>query len=168
MQDLRTLLKLLIQSPLEFVLVGGFAAVLHGCNQTTRDIDICITYSPEQVSLLQEILKPFHPRYRMEDSKRSFLDTPNDLSKKQDFHLITDLGPLDVIGHIEGIGGYYVVLENSQEIEIYGGKCRLISIDDLIRSKKALGRHRDLVTAMELEAIREENLKMEGRARGCS
>ena len=39
---------------------------------------------------------------------------------------------------------------------MYGGWCHLISIDDLIRSKKALGRHRDLVTAMELEAIREE------------
>ena len=69
--------------------------------------------------------------------------------------MITDLGPLDVISHIEGVGGYFNVLENSQELEMYGGWCHLISIDDLIRSKKALGRHRDLVTAMELEAIRE-------------
>lgn len=156
MQDLQALLKLLIQSPVEFVLVGGFAAVLHGCNQTTRDIDICIVYSPEQTRLLREILTPFHPRHRMEDSKRSFLDTPKDLSKKQDFHLITDLGPLDVINHVKGVGSFYDALKNSQEIEIYEGKCRLISLDDLIKSKKALGRHRDLVTAMELEAIRKE------------
>ena len=155
MQDLQALLKLLVQSPVEFVLVGGFAAVLHGCNQTTRDIDICIVYSPEQIRLLRDLLKPFDPRHRMEDLKRSFIDTPKDLSKKQDFHLITDLGPLDVISHIEGVGGYFNVLENSQELEMYGGWCHLISIDDLIRSKKALGRHRDLVTAMELEAIRE-------------
>lgn len=153
MQDLQALLKLLIQSPVDFVLVGGYAAVLHGSNQITRDIDICIIYSPEQIFLLREILKPFHPRHRMEEAKRSFLNTPKDLSEKQDFHLITDLGPLDVIHHIEGVGGYHHVLEKSQEIEIYGGRCHLISIDDLIRSKKALGRHRDLVTAMELEAI---------------
>lgn len=74
----------------------------------------------------------------------------------QDLHLMTDLGPLDVISHVMGVGGYYDVLKNSQEIELYGSRCYLISIDDLIKSKKALGRHRDLVTAMELEAIRKE------------
>ena len=39
MQNLQKLLQFLVQSPLDFVLIGGFAAVLHGCNQTTRDID---------------------------------------------------------------------------------------------------------------------------------
>jgi len=146
--DLQALLKLLIHSPVEFVLVGGFAAVLHGCNQTTRDIDICVVYSHEQIRLLREILEPFHPKHRMEYPKRSFLDTPGDLSKEQDFYLLTDLGELDVITRVEGIGNYYDVLQNSLEIEIFGGTCRLISIDDLIQSKKALGRHRDLVTAM--------------------
>jgi hypothetical protein len=158
-QDLQALLKLLIQSPVEFVLIGGFAAVLHGCNQTTRDIDICVVYSSEQVYLLREVLKPFHPRHRMEEAKGSFLDTPKDLSEKQDFHLITDLGPLDVIYHVEGVGNYYDVLQNSQEIELYEGTCYLVSIDDLIKCKRTLGRHRDLVTAMELEAIRKERKK---------
>ena len=156
MQDLQALLKLLVHSPLDFVLVGGFAAVLHGSNQTTRDIDVCVIHSPEQVTLLRDFLKPFHPRHRMENPQRSFFDIPEDVSQEQDFHLATDLGPLDLISHIEGVGGFYDVLKNSGEIEIYGGKCRLISIEDLIKSKKALGRHRDLVTAMELEAIRKE------------
>ena len=156
MQGLQALLKLLIHSPVEFVLVGGFAAVLHGCNQTTRDIDICVVYSSEQIFTLREILRPLHPKHRMEDQKRSFMDTPEDLSQKQDFHLITDLGVLDIISHIEGVGNYYDVLKNSQEIVIYGGRCHLISIDDLIKSKKTLGRHRDLATVAELEAIRKE------------
>ena len=153
MQDLQALLKLLVHSPVDFVLIGGFAAVLHGGNQTTRDIDICIVYSLEQVSLLRDLLKPYHPQHRTEKEKRPFLDIPG---KEQDFHLITDLGNLDVITRVKGIGDYYDVLKNSREIDIYGGKCRLISIDDLIKAKKALGRHRDLVTAMELEAIRNE------------
>lgn len=154
MQNLQTLLKLLTQSPLEFILVGGFAAVLHGCNQTTRDIDICIVHSPEQIQLLQKILKSHHPRYRMTDKEISFLDSPPNFSKKQDLHFITDLGVVDIVAHIEGIGDYYDVLKNSEEIEIYESKCRLISLEDLILSKKKLGRHRDLVTVMELEAIR--------------
>lgn len=158
-QDLQALLRLLIHSPVEFVLIGGFAAVLHGCNQTTRDIDICILYSQEQIRILRDTLKSFHPRYRTEDSHPSFLESPEDLSQKQDFHLTTDLGVLDVITSVKGVGGYYSVLEKSREIEIYGGICRLISIEDLIKSKKTLGRHRDLVTVMELEAILEEKKK---------
>ena len=74
----------------------------------------------------------------------------------QDLHLETDLGILDVIGHVEGIGNYYDVLEKSDEINLYGGKCRLISIEALIKAKKKLGRHRDLATAAELEAIMEK------------
>ena len=156
MQNLQALLKLLVNSQVEFVLVGGFAAVLHGCNQTTRDIDICVLYSPEQIQLLRELLKPFHPQHRITDPKVCFLDMPRDLSEKQDFHLVTDLGVLDVINYVEGVGSYYDVLKNSKEIEIYGGRCHLISIEDLIKSKKTLGRHRDLATVMELEAILKE------------
>lgn len=151
MQNLQALLKLLVHSQIDFVLVGGFAAVLHGCNQSTRDIDICIVYSPEQIQLLQNLLKPFHPQHRIGDQKTSFTDM--DTSKKQDFHLVTDLGVLDVISHVEGIGDYYDILKRSEEIKIYGGKCHLISINDLIKSKKVLGRHRDLTIIMELEII---------------
>ena len=155
-KDLQALLKLLIHSPIDFVLVGGFAAVLHGSNQTTRDIDICILYSPDELHLLRDLLKPYHPRHRMEDGRRPFHDIPE---KEQDLHLKTDLGDLDVIRQVKGVGDYYDVLKKSTEIEIYGGKCRLISIDDLIKGKKALGRYRDLVTVLELEAIQNENKK---------
>lgn len=161
MQNLQALLKLLVHSPIDFVLVGGFAAVLHGCNQTTRDIDICILYSPEQIERLREILAPFHPLYRVGDVSRSFLDLRVDLSKKQDLHLSTDLGVLDVITDVKGVGDYYDLLARSDEIELYQGKCRLIGIDDLIKSKKALGRHRDLVVVEELEAILKERKKIQ-------
>lgn len=156
MQNLQALLKLLIHSPIDFILIGGFAAVLHGCNQTTRNIDICVGLSPEQLQLLRDLLKPIHPQHRTVSPKTSFLDTTQDLSQKQDFHLVTDLGVLDIVSQVKGVGDYYDVLKNSEEIDIYGGHCRLISIDDLITSKKALGRHRDLVTVMELEAVRNE------------
>ncbi|HCU24131.1 MAG TPA: hypothetical protein DF383_03860, partial [Deltaproteobacteria bacterium] len=77
-------------------------------------------------------------------------------SEEQDFYLVTDLGILDIVSRVEGVGDYYDVLQNSEEIDMYGGKCRIIGIADLIQSKKKLGRHRDLLTVMELEAIREE------------
>jgi len=157
--DLQSLLKTLIHSPVDFILVGGFAAVLHGCNQITRDIDICILYSPEQIELLRGTLKPFHSVHRKMKPQKSFLDFPKDLSKKQDFYLKTDLGTLDIITSVAGIGEYLNVLKNCLEVEILGGRCFLISVEDLIKSKKTLGRHRDLIVVEELEAILEEQKK---------
>ena len=68
MRNLQSLLKLLVHSPIEFVLVGGYAAILHGANQTTRDIDICILYSVDQIQRLRSILASLHPRYRIDSS----------------------------------------------------------------------------------------------------
>ncbi|MBX7149870.1 nucleotidyltransferase [bacterium] len=154
MQNLHNLLKLLVHSPLDFIIVGGFAAVLHGCHQTTRDIDICILNSPEQIDHLKALLAPYHPCLRT--TGESFLQTT---SLEGDLHLVTDLGMLDVISSVIGVGSYYSVLKNSVEIDILDGKCRLISIDDLIKCKRELGRHRDLAVAEELEAIKQENNK---------
>lgn len=159
MQNLQSLLKFLVKSPLDFVIIGGFAAVLHGCNQTTRDIDICLMLSPEQIELLREILKPLHPKLRTTSKKQSFLVYPQDLTNVKNLYLETDLGVFDVVSHVEGVGNFYDVLKNAKEIELYENRCHVISIDDLIKSKKALGRHRDLVIVEELEVIRKENEK---------
>jgi len=156
-QNLQGLLEILVKSPLDFVIVGGFAAVLHGCNQTTRDVDICLVLSPEQVLLLRQILKPLHPKHRMTSEKLSFLVHPEDVSTIKNLYLETDLGVLDVVSHIEGVGDFYDVLKNASQIEMYGGQCYLISINDLIKSKKALGRHRDLAVVDELEVIKSES-----------
>lgn len=156
MQNLQKLLEFLVQSPLDFVLIGGFAAVLHGCNQSTRDIDICLVLSPNQIQLLREVLKPLNPRHRMTTQKLSFLTEPKDLTGIKNLYLETDLGVLDIVSQVEAVGDFHDVLKNAAEIEIYGGHCHLISIDNLIQSKKALGRHRDLVVVEELEAIQRE------------
>lgn len=96
----------------------------------------------------------------MDKAKTSFLESPENLSEEQDLYLGTDLGFLDVISRVEGVGGYYDVLQNSEEMEMFGGKCSIIGIEDLIKSKIKLGRHRDLTTVMELEAILAEKKKI--------
>ncbi|MBU0505608.1 MAG: nucleotidyltransferase [bacterium] len=157
MQDLQDLLKFLIHSPIDFVIVGGFAAVIHGCNQTTRDIDICLTLSNEQIILLQKTLEPINPRHRKQKEKPQFQRDNQNVEKFNNLHLETDLGVLDIITQVEGVGDYYDILKNSQEIELFGGRCFVISLEDLIKAKKTLGRHRDLVIVEELEAIKKEN-----------
>ena len=156
MQNLQKLLQFLVQSRLELVIIGGFAAVLHGCNQTTRDIDVCFILSPEQIALLRETLKPLNPRHRMTPEKLSFLEYPKDLEGVKNLYLETDLGILDIISHVEAVGDFNAVAKNAAEIEIYGNRCRLISIEDLIKSKEALGRQKDLVVVEELKSIKNE------------
>lgn len=156
MSNLQHLLKFLIKSPVDFVIVGGFAAVLHGCNQTTRDIDICLVLNSEQIRLLRKVLKPLNPKIRTAHERPSFLTTPKDVTNIKELHLETDLGVLDIISNVENVGNYYDVLKNSVELELFAGRCFVISIDDLIKSKKALGRHRDLAVVEELEAIKKE------------
>jgi hypothetical protein len=154
-QSPQELLKFLVKSPLDFVIIGGFAAVLHGCEQTTRDIDICLVLNEDQVRLLNEVLAPLHPKYRTTSEKTPFqIADIKDFT--QDLHLETDFGILDIVSHVKGVGDFYDVLKNADEFELYGGKCHLISIDDLIKSKKVLGRHRDLTVIEELEAIKQE------------
>lgn len=155
MQNLEGLLEFLAKSPLDFILIGGFAAVLHGSNQTTRDIDICLVLSPQHIDELRRILKPLHPKHRMTAEKWSFLEHPADVRRIKNLYLETDLGVLDIVTHVEAVGDFYDVLRNASEIELYGGKCFLISLEDLIKSKRALGRHRDLVVVEELEAMQD-------------
>lgn len=156
MQDLEKLLKILIVSPLDFVVIGGFAAVLHGCDQSTRDVDICLVLSPENVQNLRAILAPLHPKIRTSKEKLSFLEHPHQLNNLTNLHLETDFGILDLVSHVQAVGDYYDVLKNAKTIQLYGHECHLIDIDDLIRCKKSLAGHRDLAVAEELEAIKNE------------
>ena len=153
---MQKLLKFLTDSPLDFVIIGGFAAVLHGSNYTTRDLDICILFSKEEWEALKEILKPIHPKIRSMQNKVSLFDFDVDYSKIESLHLETDLGLLDLVSHVPSVGTYFDVLKNAEEIELYGKPAFVISIDDLIKSKKSLGRHRDLMVVEELEAIKKE------------
>ena len=65
-------------------------------------------------------------------------------------------GAVDVLTSIKGVGDYARVRQASVEIEIFGRRCRVISIADLICAKEALARPKDLLAAQELRAIVEQ------------
>ena len=65
MQNFRQLLERLVDSGLEFVIVGGYAAVTHGSSFVTRDLDICMDLSNETVAKLRAVLAQWNPKHRM-------------------------------------------------------------------------------------------------------
>jgi len=57
-------LKALSERGVNFVVIGGYAATLHGSAYLTRDLDICYERTPENMERLVSALRPFHPRLR--------------------------------------------------------------------------------------------------------
>lgn len=159
MSDLQALLARLADAGIEFVLVGGYAAVLHGSSMLTRDVDVCARLDAESVEALREALRDLHPVHRMARPPQSLLDEPPPGEGVRNLYLNTDLGTLDVLGSITGVGGFRRVVEGAIEIELSGRRMRVIGLGDLIAAKEALGREKDLIVAKELRALRE---RMEG------
>ncbi|MBN8482734.1 MAG: hypothetical protein J0L88_14220 [Xanthomonadales bacterium] len=155
MSDLQTLLRGPVDGGLGFVLVGGYAAMLHGSSLLTRDLDVCAMLAPDNVEKLREVFRDAHPVHRLSTPRRSFLDYPESGVTLQNLHLSTDLGTLDVLGRIDGVGDHARVARNAVDIELFGRSVRAMSLDDLILAKEAPGRDKDRIAARELRAIRE-------------
>jgi hypothetical protein len=71
--------------------------------------------------------------------------------------LTTSVGDLDLLGEVTGGGRYEDLLAHSQSIPLLGTTCRCVSLDGLIRIKRAAGRPKDLEAIAELEALRAES-----------
>lgn len=154
MQNLNLLLKILNEKKLDFVIVGGFAAIVHGASQVTKDLDICVTLSESDVKKLRVALEKFHPKHRMTPQKLSFLEHPQQISSLKNLYLQTDLGVIDILSQITGVGDFTKITQNAITIDLMGFPCKVISLDDLIQAKKAMGSPKDLQTVAELEIIK--------------
>ena len=71
-------------------------------------------------------------------------------------YLRTDFGPVDVPSSILGVGEFDRVRAASIQVDLFERTCRVISLDELILAKEALGREKDLLAARELRAVREK------------
>ena len=156
MVRLNQLIERLSDAGIDFVIVGGFAGMLHGSTLVTRDLDVCVVLSAENVARLREVFRDLRPRHRFASPKLSFLDNPEPGVALNNLYLETELGPIDLLGSIKGVGDFQRVHAASIEIELFGRRCRVISIEALIQAKAAMGRDKDLIAVKELRAIAEK------------
>jgi hypothetical protein len=155
--ELNRLFQRLCDAEIDFVIVGGYAAMLHGSSLLTRDLDVCAVLTDQNVAKLREVLRELNPTHRFTPQRLSFLDNPDPGVALKNLYLQTQWGPVDVLSSITGVGDFERVREASIEIELFGRRCRVISVEDLIRAKEALGREKDRFAAKELRAIQEKN-----------
>ena len=118
MTELNRLLQRLSDAKIDFVIVGGFAAMLHGSSLLTRDLDVCAVLTAENLDKLRDVFRDLHPVHRMTPQRLSFLDNPDPGSSLNNLYLQTDLGPLDLLSTITGVGDFERVRSASIEVEL--------------------------------------------------
>ena len=153
MQNFSQLLQRLADAGLDFVIVGGYAAITHGSAYLTRDVDICAVLTEENVARLRQALADWNPKHRMTPQRLSFLTHPPVGQPLNNLYLQTDMGVIDIITSVLGVGDFVRLRDKAEELEVDGRHYRVISLADLIQAKVAMGREKDLLTAKELRAI---------------
>jgi hypothetical protein len=148
------LLEHLVKAGVDFVIVGGFAGVVHGCTYVTQDIDICCNFSADNLLALQKGISDLHPVHRMTPNRKKLKLTKQTCGQFKNLYLDTNIGQLDCLSFIDGIGDYQQVKLSSKVVEVENIQIRVLSVDALIESKKAMNRPRDKEAILQLEAIK--------------
>lgn len=153
---LTEILRGLHDANVECVVVGGLAANLHGSPRITADLDICYNPAPENRDRLARLLEGWHAYLRGLEPGLPFVMDARTMANAPVLTLTTDLGDVDVMDRIAGVGAYAAVKAASAEHYLQGIHTRVLTLDALIAAKRATGRRKDRQDLIELEALREE------------
>lgn len=135
---------------LEAILIGNAAAALQGAPVTTVDFDFMFRKTPTNLRKLKrladslgcQVLRPYYPAsglYRLVDDERGL--------------------QIDFMSVVRGIRSFEGLRRRSSRVEFGGRPLWVARLDDIIRSKKALGRPRDRAVLEILERTRDEKKK---------
>lgn len=152
------LFGVLAEHAVDYVLVGGLAAVLHGSTALTNDADIVPAADPANLERLADALRALDARLRSPDDPDGVAFDPHPalLASMAVLNLTTRCGDLDLVLTPAGLGGYDEVVVGSGELDLLGSRVRVASLRDIIRSKEAAGRAKDHATLPILYALEEE------------
>ena len=152
--DLEALLRALSEAGVEYIVVGGAAAVIHGAPITTQDLDIVPRQQPDDLARLLDVLTRLETRFRPVRHDRDIAPTAELLAGTGQLNLITRHGPLDVLLRLHDARGYDQLVDHSREIVDGGMRIRVIDLETLIEIKQSTGRARDALVVPLLLAIR--------------
>lgn len=100
----------------------------------------------------QKALADLHPAHRSRPDLPLVL-SPEQCADLKNLCLKTDLGAVDCLGEVLGVGDYEHVLAHSVAVELSFGPCRILDLETLIRAKEAMNRDHDRVTVRQLREI---------------
>jgi len=152
------LFQVLAEHEVEYVLIGGLAAVLHGSTAMTNDADIVPAADDENMVRLGDALAALEARLRVESDPDGvpFDPHPALLRSVAMLKMTTRCGDLDLTFTPAAVGGYEELAPASSTFELAGVRVKVAALDDIIRSKESAGRAKDHATLPILYALREE------------
>ena len=148
----------LLKHEVDFVLIGGLAARLHGSPTVTDDLDISHSKERSNLERLATCLASMEARLRLPDPEER-LDIDIDwrlLAAADNFTFMTDFGALDCLAFPAGIDSYDDLAARAVPINLGSINIRIASIDDLMAMKRAAGRRKDLIELEILAALKQE------------
>ena len=146
-KDYRDMLQALADEKVRFLLVGAYALAAHGYPRATLDIDLWVMPSPANAETVLRAVKRFGaPLHDV---------TASDFQKEDTVFQI-GIAPrrIDIITGASGLT-FEEAFARSIEVTIDGIPVHVLSLDDLIRNKRASGRTKDLADAEVLESFRQ-------------
>ena len=153
--DPEAILRTLIGQDVEFVLIGGVAATLHGSNLRTGDVDVCPRMEEKNLARLAKALVELEARVRtagVPDGLRFTADAAF-LARVEMLNLTTRYGDFDLTFRPSGTAGFEDLQANQVIFDLDGIHVPTTSLADLIRSKEAAGRRKDHEVLPTLRAL---------------
>lgn len=147
--------QVLIDHGVEFVIIGGMAARLHDTGHATIDIDICPSTDNANLSNLADALRELGARLRVEGDPGGVAFDPHPETFRQVamMTLVTEHGPLDLCFTPAGFpDGYASLSEHASIVVVGAADLPVASLEDVVASKRAAGRPKDIVALPPLEA----------------
>jgi predicted nucleotidyltransferase len=148
-------IQALVDAGVEFVIIGGWSAILNGSAYVTNDLDMCFARNSDNLRRLAEALAPYHPRLRDLPAGLPFVWDQATLRNGTVFTLNTDIGKIDLLAEVAGLGTFGEIMAGSVATEAFGRQVRTLNLKSLIKAKRAAGREKDLIMLPELESLLE-------------
>lgn len=141
----------------DYVVVGGLAASVRGSERLTKDIDIVYHTEAGNVRKLCKVVNALQPRLLVlgEPEGQAVNVTPQTLKQHTLLQLTTTLGEVDLLASIAGFKSYRAIKNASSTVDIEGLNIPVLSLEGVVRSKRAMKRPKDIEDIKQLEAVAE-------------
>jgi hypothetical protein len=147
----------LCDGDVDFIVIGGVAATIHGSARVTYDLDVCYSRTAGNLRRLSKALAPFHRRPRGIPLDLPFVWDEVTLRNGTIFTLQTDIGEIDLLAEVVSLGTFDELKHHSIQVDAFERQIATLDLPALIQSKKAAGREKDLAAIPELESLLEAN-----------
>jgi hypothetical protein len=138
----------------QYVVIGAIAAIAHGAPVgATFDVDVTPARDPQNLARLSDALRELDARIRTDavEGGLPFAHDAASLATMQMLNLTCRHGDFDLAFAPSGTGGYDDLVRGSECLIIGTVEVRVAALDDVIRSKEAAGRPKDIAVLPVLE-----------------